>query len=80
MNAGLLNMLHDPADINILAVAECVDVELDGVIQKFVDEDRMLGRNARCSGDVVGQHGLVINHFHRAAAQARSSAEPSPDR
>ena len=33
MDAGLLDMLHDPADEDVLAVGDGVDVDLDGVAQ-----------------------------------------------
>src|SRR3546814_17746368 len=37
MDAGLLDMLHDAGDVDRLAVAEGVDVDLDGVAQIAVN-------------------------------------------
>ena len=40
MDPGLLDVLHDPRDPHLLAVAERVDVDLDRVLQEAVQEDR----------------------------------------
>ncbi len=40
MDAGLLDVLHDPGDDDVLSVAEGVDVELVGILEKPVDQDR----------------------------------------
>ena len=40
VDAGLLDVLHDPADPDVLAVAQRVDVDLDRVLQEAVEEDR----------------------------------------
>ena len=42
MDPGLLDVLHDPAEVHRLAVVEGVDVDLDGVVEEAVDEDRVL--------------------------------------
>jgi hypothetical protein len=45
VNAGLLDVLHDPADDHAAAVVgERVDVDLGRVLEELVDQDRMLGR------------------------------------
>ena len=43
VHAGLLDVLHDPADPHGLAVAERVDVDLDRVLEEVVEEDRPAG-------------------------------------
>lgn len=43
VDARLLDVLHDPAEIHVDAVVEDIDVDLDGIIEKPVDEDRVLG-------------------------------------
>ena len=40
VDAGLLDVLHDPADPDVLAVAQRVDVDLDRVLEEAVEEDR----------------------------------------
>ena len=40
MDAGFLDMLHDAGDEGVLAVGEAVDVDLDGVGQIAVDQQR----------------------------------------
>ncbi len=42
MDAGLLDVLHDAGDERVVAVGEAVDVDLDGVGQVAVDEQRAL--------------------------------------
>ena len=46
VDPGLLDVLHDPADPDVLAVAQRVDVDLDRVLQEAVEEDRR-GRRGR---------------------------------
>ena len=47
VDAGLLDVLHDPADPDVLAVADRVDVDLDRVLQEAVEED--LALRAACA-------------------------------
>ena len=45
MDAGLLDVLHDAADDDgARRVGERVHVDLGGVLEELVDQDRMLGR------------------------------------
>ena len=46
VDAGLLDVLHDPADPDVLAVAQRVDVDLDRVLHEAVEEDRALRADA----------------------------------
>ena len=47
VHPGLLDVLHDRADEHLAgAVADGVDVDLDGVLEEAVDQDRPLGRQA----------------------------------
>ncbi|CKQ52885.1 Uncharacterised protein [Mycobacterium tuberculosis] len=36
-------MLHDPADIDLGAITQRVDVDLDRVLEEAVDEHRVFG-------------------------------------
>ena len=69
MHAGALDMLHDPADDVILAVAQRIHVDFDGVVEKFVDQHRMLGRSGHGVGHVVLQRVAVVNDLHRPPAK-----------
>ena len=40
MNSRLLDVLHDAADENRLPVARTVHVDLDGIIEESVEQDR----------------------------------------
>ena len=42
MHAGLLDMLHHPADEDVRAVGDGVDVDFDGVAEISVDQHRAL--------------------------------------
>ena len=44
VNASLLNVLHDAGDDHVLRVAERIDIHLDGVLQKVIDQHRPLLR------------------------------------
>ena len=43
MNPGLFDMFHDPADHRQAAVADGINVQLDGILEKLIDEDGMTG-------------------------------------
>ena len=47
--AGLLDVLHDPADPDVLAVAQRVDVDLDRVLQEAVEEDLAAAACGACA-------------------------------
>ena len=42
MDAGLLDVLHDAAEEQLVAVEERVDVDLDRVVDEAVDQHRVL--------------------------------------
>ena len=42
VDAGLLDVLHDPGDVDLLAVGERVDVDLDRVLEEAVEQQRVL--------------------------------------
>ena len=52
VDAGVLDVLHDRRDEDVLAVGEGVGLGLDGVLQEAVDEDGPVGRDADRRGDV----------------------------
>jgi len=43
VDPGLLDVLHDAADVDLAAVAQRVDVDFDCVFEEAVDEHRVLG-------------------------------------
>jgi hypothetical protein len=40
----LLDVLHDPGDVDLLAVAEGVDVDLDRVLEEAVEQQISIAR------------------------------------
>ena len=46
VDPGLLDVLHDPRDPDVVAVAERVDVDLDRVLEEAVEVDRRAGLRA----------------------------------
>ena len=69
VHAGLLDVLHDPADPDVLAVAERVDVDLDRVLQEAVEEDRGALARGRVALEVVQQPVGRVDDLHRAPAE-----------
>ena len=78
MHAGLFDVLHDAADVQLFAVEQGIHVDFDGVLQELVDEQR----GGQASGhdrvglglvertvDVLGQLGVVVDDFHAASAE-----------
>ena len=72
MDAGLLDVLHDAADVELGAVVERVDVDLDRVVEEPVDEQRMARAHDALALDaleVVGERRRVVDDLHAAAAE-----------
>ena len=69
VDPGLLDVLHDAADPDVLAVADRVDVDLDRVLQEAVEEDLAPVRAARDAQQVVLEPGERVDDLHRAAAE-----------
>ena len=44
VDAGLLDVLHHAAEVDLGAVAQRVDVDLDRVVQEPVDQNRVIAR------------------------------------
>src|SRR5262245_22711581 len=69
MDAGLLDVLLNARDHALLAVGQRVDVDLEGVFQKAVDQHRLFGRGLDGAFHIAFQALLVVNDHHRAPAQ-----------
>ena len=70
MDAGLLDVLHDAADDDGRAVADRVDVDLDGLLEELVDEHRLdRGEAWTASAHVAVERVVVVDDLHRAPAQ-----------
>ena len=69
MNAGLLDMLQNAADVDLFAVAQGVDVGLDRTLQEAVKVHRVVGADARSLGHVITQMLGIVSDHHAAAAQ-----------
>ena len=69
VDARLLDVLHHAADVHLGAVAQCVDVDLDGVLEESVDEDRVLGREFGGTSDVAAQRLVVVDDLHATSAE-----------
>src|SRR5690606_16511291 len=69
VDAGLLDVLHDAAEVQLIAAVEGVDVDLYGVVEEAVDEHRPGRADLGRLGDVRPQPGLVVDDLHAAAAE-----------
>ena len=69
VDPGLLDVLHDPAEVHVRAVVDRVDVDLDRVVEEAVDEDRVLRRGDRRPGDVLAEGRVVVDDLHAAATE-----------
>ena len=69
VNTGFLNVLHDAAQVQLLAVEESIHVNLDGVLKELVNQSRLRGRNLSSVLQVAGQVSLVVDDLHAAATQ-----------
>ncbi len=69
MDAGLLDVLHDPADQDVLAVAHRVDVDLDRDVEEAVEQHRAVVRHLHRVASVGAQVLLVVDDLHGAPAE-----------
>ncbi len=72
MDAGLLDVLHDAAQVELGAVVEGVHVDLDGLVEELVDQHRvaaLLGRH------VGGERLLVVHDGHAGPAEHVGGAD-----
>ena len=81
VDAGLLDVLHHAADVDVRPVAERVDVDLDRVFEEPVDQDRMRRGDLGGGLDVTREHRVVVHDLHRTAAEhiARPDQHRIPD-
>ena len=69
MDAGFLDVFHHAGDVDFLAVADAVDIDLDGVVEVAVDEQGTAGQGGLAAvAHVTGQASDVVEDFHGAAA------------
>ena len=69
VDSGLLDMLHDSGDNHLVAVADGIDIVLEGVLEKLVDQHRMLRGSLHRRRHVVVERFLVVDDRHRPAAE-----------
>ena len=69
MYAGLLNVLHDAADDHILAIADGVDIDLNGGIQEVVQQHRAVVGHQHRVTHVAHQLFFVVDDFHGTTTQ-----------
>ena len=81
MDPGILDVFHDPGDKGRFSVTDRVDINLDSVVDKLVDENRMPLGNLLGLLDKFQQRFAVINNLHGAAAQhvGRAGQHRVPD-
>ena len=77
VDPGLLDMFHDPGEVELLAVEDGIDIDLDRVVKESVDEHRVVGSDLGCPRQIVGEHRLVVDDLH--AATAEDVARPHED-
>ena len=75
MNARLFDMLHDARDMDILAVAEGVDIQFHRARQVAVEQHRAVAGHDHRIGDVALEAGLIADDLHRAATQNVGGAD-----
>ena len=78
VDAGLLDVLHDPAEVHLGAVVEHVDVDLDGVVEEAVDEHRVVGARDRRALDVAATGSRRRRRSPCRARRARTTAARAP--
>jgi hypothetical protein len=53
VDTGILDVLHDSTDYDLITVGDRVDIGLVRILEKAVDQDWPVLRNARCALEVI---------------------------
>ena len=70
VDTGLLNMLHHAADNDgTRGVSHGIDIELKCILEKLVDEDRMLWRGVHRLCHVAVKRACVVHDRHRSTTE-----------
>ncbi len=72
MNAGLFDMFHDSGDKDIARIVrDGIDIDFDRMLQKLVDQNRIISGNAEQFSRLKGasQRLLVRHDDHAASAE-----------
>src|SRR5450830_1311881 len=69
VHARLFDVLHDGADVDVVAVADRVHVDLDSVLEELVDQHEALGADGGGGRHVVLELGGAVDDLHGAAAE-----------
>src|SRR5579859_4849816 len=69
VNAGLFDVLHNPADHDVFAVGERVHVDFDGIFEEVIDQHRSVVRVFDGFLHVAHDRLLVISDDHRSAPE-----------
>ena len=69
MNTGLFDVLHDAAEIQFLAVEQCVHVNLNRVIEEAIHQHRMIRVDLSGPLQEPGKHVVVVDDLHATATQ-----------
>ena len=69
VHAGPFDVFHDPADHDLIAVGQSIDIDFDGIIEKFIHQHRVLRRCRYRIGHVAPQRLAIINDLHCPPAE-----------
>src|SRR5829696_8954175 len=69
VNPGLLDVLHDTADVSLFPVRYRVNVDLGVVLHKLVDEGRMPRTRTRTGPEVEVEVLVVVDDLHPATSE-----------
>jgi hypothetical protein len=69
VDARFLDVLHDAADDDVLAITDGVHVCLERVFQEAIDQHRPVFAHASGRLEVEPQRRLIVHDLHRAPAQ-----------
>ncbi|MBT9166666.1 MAG: hypothetical protein DDT25_01362 [Chloroflexi bacterium] len=69
MDPRLLDVLHYPTNEEIFTVEDGIDLNLGGLFQELVYQDRLFRRYLHCLPHVPQQSFFVVNYLHSPPTQ-----------
>ena len=69
MDACFFDMLHNAGDDAGFSVGDCVHIDLDGILQEFIDQDGVIRRGLYRVLNESLQAVFIVNDLHRPSSQ-----------
>jgi hypothetical protein len=75
VHAGFFDVLHDSHDDHVIAIGDRIDIDLDGIFEESIDQDRLALGDDKGFGDKPIELGVVVADFHGSATEDKAGSD-----